>query len=153
MHSYHTDVFEVICCLGCQEGNKFLHLFRPAGHTCRRRCRTSRAMWYWIVVVSFYTAINCGAQNVDTRLFPFEFQRTAFIAVTCICAVINHRSKDQWQCLMQSQTRATDCAHSCAADVLFKVNRCYLSARMFCSCIPFKQEVVRNKIGRLTVVS
>jgi hypothetical protein len=137
----------------CQEGNKSLHLFRPAGHTCRRRCRTCTAMWYWIAVISLYMAINCEAHNGDTRLFTFEVRRAVVIAVTSFYAFINHSLQNQWQCLMKTKTRKTHCAHSSVANVLFKVDRCYLSARKTCNFILLKHEVMRNKIGLSTIVS
>ena len=153
IHNFHTDGFQWIFSVRCEEGNKSLHLFRPAGHTCRRRCRACTAMWYWIVVISLYMAINCGAHNVDTRLFPFEVRRAVFIAVTCIYAVINHSLHNQWQCLMQTKTRKTHFADSSVANILFKVDRCYLSVRKTCNFIPFKHEVMRNKIVLFTIVS
>ena len=52
---------------------------------------------------------------------------------------------------MQTKTRTTHCAHSSVANVLFKVNRCYLSVKKICNCIPFKHEVMRNKVGLFTL--
>ena len=152
-YSFHTDGFEWVCSVWCQQGNKFLHLCRPAGHTCRRRCRTRKAMWCCTVVIPFDMTINCGTRKVDTRLFPFEVRRAVFIAVTCICAVINHSSQNQWQCLIQTKTRATRSAHSSVANVLFNLDRFYLSARKICNFIRFKLEVMRNKIRLFTIVS
>jgi hypothetical protein len=137
IHSFHTHGFEWMCSVGCQEGNESLHLFRPAWHTCRRRCRTCTAMWYYIVVISFYVAINCGSHNIDTRLFLFEVRRAVFIAVNCICAVINHSSQNQWQCLMQTKTRTTYCVHSTAVSLMFYSRQTGVTFRWERSVISF----------------
>jgi len=54
---------------------------------------------------------------------------------------------------MQTKTRKTHVAHSSVANVLFKVDKCYLSVRKTCNFIPYKYEVMRNKIGLFTIVS
>jgi len=61
-----------------------------------------------------------------------------------------HRISD---CLIQTKTTATRSAHSSAANVLFKVERCCLSVRKICNFILFKHEVMRNKIRLFTIVS